>query len=347
IWKRHFAGRVQDLKKMQTCKQETSRQSIMLRSFQLQARFCRVCGCLFLPGLLTNPLETVRVTWKSWYVFYSAACFIFFVWYEFNLITRYVLMIDGSDHLFTQSLHVLMHIVVVLKSLVNYVSMINGSRSILDFFREAESFERTIDIPSCKCCVSKTFVWADVRKMLLFVAYLAIYLAGTHFQLIDVLGGQELGSEQYVLYRFGAVFAGILFFTYDSLHFVSLKVCSLVLEEYVKTQCKVIETCVSLRPSGSMDQAAKEVEAVRVRLCVIGNLKTTLNDVWNRSIVTSCACQILVVCIAIFTVCTGGLARQELWLALIYSLYTVYETVDLASVSQSLANSVSGIHIHL
>ncbi|CAN7995414.1 unnamed protein product, partial [Ixodes hexagonus] len=341
--KRFFNGRVQDIGKIKGCQQEPSPHSIMLRSFELQAKFCRFCGCLFLPGLLSKPLETVRVTWKGWYTFYSAACFIFFVWFEFSLITRYALMIDGRDHLFSQSLIVLMHIVVVLKSLVNYVSMLSGSRSMLNFFREAASFERTIDVPSCKCCIPKRFFWADLRRVLFFVAFLGIYLVGSHFQLIDVLASDEQWSERYVLYQVSGIFAGILFFTYDSLHFMSVKVCSVVLEEYVKTQLKVIEASVSARPGGSMDQAAKEVEAVRVRLCIIRGLKTTLNDVWNQSIVTSCACQILVLCISIFTVCTGGLARQELWLALLYSLYTVYETVDLASVSQSLANHMQRI----
>ncbi|KAM7299913.1 hypothetical protein ISCGN_020477 [Ixodes scapularis] len=344
IWKRHFNGRVQDLEKIQKCQHKPSPHSIMLRGFQLQSKFCRVSGCLFLPGLFTKPLETVTVTWKSWYSFYSASCFFFFVWYESNLITRYVLKIDGSDHLFSQSLVVLMHVVVVLKSVVNYISMITGSRSILDFLRESALFEGTIGFPSCKCCIPKEYFLADVKRILLFVVFFLVYCVGTHFQLNDVFGSEKPWSAQYVIYRVCGILTGILFFTYDSLHFVSVKVCSKVLGEYIKTQLKVIETCVSHSPGGSMEQAAKHVEEVRMRLCIIRNLKTTLNDVWNRSIVTSCACQILVLCIAIFTVCTGGLARRDLWMALIYSLYTVYETVDLANVSQSMANNIQYLH---
>lgn len=328
--------------KKKTCKEAPDMHCFMVRSIKLHGTICRYCGCLLIPNLFSQPLSSAKVVWKSWYTFYSIACFVFFLCCELNVITQDALRVSDVKRSFTKSLLVLMHIVVIVKSCVNVGSMVVNSTKMLDFLRRAAVLEKAMNIPPCLCCGPKRFVWSDVRRVIIFVAYFCSYMMGVHFQANDLYNDPNSGwGATGVGLRVAGFFAAILFFVYDSLHFSALKYSTEVFRVYLKSQLEALEDCVSPACDNRLLGDAKKIEAVRLRISDIRDLKTRLNDMWHWSIVTSCASIILVECIAIYTVCSEGFRRQELWLALAYSVYTAFEFTDMASISQKLSSQVS------
>ncbi|KAH9380128.1 hypothetical protein HPB48_000737 [Haemaphysalis longicornis] len=82
-------------------------------------------------------------------------CFSFFLWFETDVVIRHAVNLSDTRRLFTKSLLVLLHVVVILKACGNFASMILGGRQILEFIEKSDAFEKKIGIPSCLCCIQK------------------------------------------------------------------------------------------------------------------------------------------------------------------------------------------------
>ncbi|KAH7933843.1 hypothetical protein HPB49_018057 [Dermacentor silvarum] len=322
-------------------KHKRSPYSNMLRSFALQARACRICGCLFIKDLLAKPPRSPRIVWLHWYTLYAAACFVFYVWFEIDVVTRNAIELSDTHRFFTKSLLVLLHVVVIVKASSNFLTMLLGCRKMLDFFAMAGNFEREVDIPSCKCCAQRHFFWHDVAGVLTLTVYFVSYTVALFHQEQKVDDDGEQWTIREIVDRVCSVFAAILFFTYDSVNFITLRHSAGVLVRYMSHLKENMEDYVGDKALPCEVEAAKEVQAMRLHLCTVLELKNCINGIWQKSVVVSSVGLLLVTCISLYTIITEGLQRTELWIAMGYAAFNSYEFLRLAQVSQSLSNAVS------
>ncbi|KAH6924695.1 hypothetical protein HPB50_022138 [Hyalomma asiaticum] len=323
-------------------KHERAPYSNMLRSFALQARLCRICGCCFIKDFLAMPPRSPRIVWLHWYTLYAAACFAFYVWYEIDVVTRDAIELSDTHRFFTKSLLVLLHVVIIVKASGNFLTLMLGCRKMLDFFCAAAKFERDVEIPSCKCCAQRHFFWHDIAGFLTFVVYFVSYTVALFHQEQKVDQDGEQWTLREIVDRACSVFAAILFFTYDSVNFIALRRLSEVLVRYVTHLRETMEDYTGDKAVPCELEAAQKVQAMRLHLCTVLELKNSINGVLQISVVVSCVGLLLVTCISLFTVITEGLQRTELWIAIGYSAFNSFEFLMLAKVSQSLCNAMAG-----
>ncbi|XP_077492488.1 uncharacterized protein LOC144103705 [Amblyomma americanum] len=323
-------------------KHKPSEHSHMLRSFALQARLCRLCGFLFVQDIFAKPPRSPKIVWLHWYSLYAAACFAFFLWFEIDVVTRDAIELSDTHRFFTKSLLVLLHVVVIVKASGNFLTMIFGCRRMLDFLIKAGRFEKEIDIPACKCCSQKPFLWSDAKAALMFVLYFVSYTMALFHQEQKVDIDDQLNFRE-IFDRVCGFFAAVLFFAYDSVNFINLRHSVEVLERYVSFLKEKLEDHVGCKVLGCEVEAAKKVQAARLHLCTVLELKNDINGIWQRSVVVSSVGLLLVTCISLYTIITEGLKRTELWIAIGYSAFTSYEFLKLATVSQSLSNAFQDI----
>ncbi|XP_077492568.1 uncharacterized protein LOC144103789 [Amblyomma americanum] len=332
---------------IQTChrddKHKPSQYSNMLRSFALQARFYRLCGCFFVKDMFAKPPRYPRIVWLHWYSAYAAACFAFYLWFEIDVVTRDAIELSDTQRFFTKSLLVLLHVVVIVNASNNFLTMIFGCRGTLDFFAKAGRFEKEVNIPACKCCIQKHFLWSDVSATLMCVVYYVSYTMALFHQEQKVVHTDDQLNFREVVDRVCGFFAAVLFFAYDGACFMTLRHSAEVLERYVTFLKDKLGDCIGRNVLGCEVEAAKKVQAMRLHLCTVLELKHDINGIWQRSIVVSSVGILLVTCISLFTIITEGMKRTELWIAIGYSAFSCYEFLKLAKVSQSLSNAFQDI----
>uniref|UniRef100_G3MRZ8 Gustatory receptor n=1 Tax=Amblyomma maculatum TaxID=34609 RepID=G3MRZ8_AMBMU len=315
--------------------------SNMLRSLAFQARLYRLCGCLFVKDMLAKAPRSPKVIWVHWYSLYAAACFIFYLWFEIDIVTRSPIVLGDTYRFFTKSLLVILNVVIILNACSNFLTMVFSCRKILDFFLKAARFEKEISIPTCKCCSQRHFLLSDLSTAMMFVVYFAGYMMALFYQeqkvdVDDVLNVQEIVD------RVCCIFAAVLFFVYDSANMLTLRHSADVLERYVTFLKQQLEeyagdNCLQC------EMAAKKVQATRIQLTTVLELKNDINGIWQKSIVVSSIGILLVTCISLYTVITQGMKSTEIWIAIGYSAFASYEFFRLANVSQSLASAVQNI----
>ncbi|XP_050046665.1 uncharacterized protein [Dermacentor andersoni] len=349
-------------------KHKPSQHSNMLRSFALQARICRLCGCLFVRDMFAKPPKSPKVAWLHWYTLYAAACLAFFLWFETDVVTRHAIELSDTQRFFTKSLLVLLHVVIIIKACCNFLTMAFGARRMIEFLQKADAFEKEasiscseaasqcsqrnilcpclrskkVGIPSCLCCGQRNFLWTDIGGIVTFTAYFISYTAALIHQEQKVDHDGQLSTREIVDRVCGFV-AALLFFTYDTVNFVALRHSAEVLERYVLYLKHCIDGFVGCKVIGCEKEAAQKIQAVRLRLCTVLELKSDINAIWQRSIVVSSVGLLLVTCISLYTIITEGLRKTELWIAIGYSAFTSYEFLELARVSQSLSNALQAI----
>ncbi|KAH6924670.1 hypothetical protein HPB50_021811 [Hyalomma asiaticum] len=294
-------------------KHKPGKHSNMLRSFSLQARICRLCGCLFIKDMFARPPKSPKVVWLHWYTLYAAACFAFFLWFETDVVTRHAIELSDIHRFFTKSLLVLLHVVVIIKASCNFFTMALGAKKMVEFLQKADAFEKE----------------ANIGGIVTFTAYFVSYTAALIHQEQKVDQDGQLSTRE-IVDRVCGFFAAFLFFTYDSVNFVALRHSAEVLERYVLYLKHCIDGFVGCKVVGCEKEAAQKIQAVRLHLCTVLELKSAINAIWQRSIVVSSVGLLLVTCISLYTIITEGLKKTELWIAIGYSAFTSYEFLELA-----------------
>ncbi|KAK8774172.1 hypothetical protein V5799_011296 [Amblyomma americanum] len=294
-----------------------------------------------LANMCTLSSRSPKVVWAHWYTLYAAACFAFFLWFETDVVTRHAIELSDTKRFFTKSLLVLLHAVVIVKASGNFLTMVVNARRILEFLQKAEAFEKDLGVTSCLCCGQRHFFWTDLGAIATFALYFVSYTAALFHQEQKVDPDDSLTVRE-IVNRVCSFFAAGLFFTYDSVNFVALRHSAEVLECYILFLKHSIDGCVGCKVAGCELEAAKKVQAVRLHLCTVLEMKNDINGIWQRSVVVSSVGLLLVTCISLYTIITEGLRRTELWIAIGYSAFTSYEFLQLARVSQSLSNTMAG-----
>ncbi|KAL1444320.1 hypothetical protein MTO96_045582 [Rhipicephalus appendiculatus] len=323
--------------------------SLMARSFRFHGRLCLLCGCFFIRNLFGRPDQqrTPKVVWKSWYTLYSSGCIVFLCWTVVDDIVYNGYRAARSRHALDSSLRAVANAVALVKIIANLMCLLRGSSRIIDFYVRSAAFERRVGMPSCECCAPRRYFWSDVRRACLCIVYCAAFgvTAFLSPQAIEsTIGRGNDNGWIDACFWISFMVTSVFYFAYDNVHTVALRSSCEVLVEYVKVQLRVLEECLALGANeqtlspGRDDDVPARLESVRLNLCEIQRLKNAINDVWNWSLVVNGAFVLLLLCTAVYDLCTDGLGGRENYGSWFYAAYTTYEFVSLTFLSQSLSN---------
>ncbi|KAL1422205.1 hypothetical protein MTO96_022338 [Rhipicephalus appendiculatus] len=296
--------------------------SLMARSFRFHGRLCLLCGCFFIRNLFgrLDQQRPPKVVWKSWYTLYSSGCIMFLCWTVVDDIVYNGYRAARSRHALDSSLRAVANAVALVKIIVNLMCLLRGSSRIIDFYVRSAAFERRVGMPSCECCAPRRYFWSDVRRACLCVVYCAAFGVAAFLspQAIEsTIGRGNDNGWIDACFWISFMVTSVFYFAYDNVHTVALRSSCEVLVEYVKVQLRVLEECLALGANeqtlspGRDDDVPARLESVRLNLCEIQRLKNAINDVWNWSLVVNGVFVLLLLCTAVYDLCTDGLGGSR------------------------------------
>ncbi|KAK8788306.1 hypothetical protein V5799_021919 [Amblyomma americanum] len=330
--------------------------SLMARSFWFHALLCRLCGCFFIRDLYGDRNQRApRVVWRSWYTLYSCFCLAFLIWTSIEDITVKGIWKTGSGeainqgpHKFSTGLLMLRRLFGVSRTLLNFFCMCLCASRLLQFYKRASAFERTIGLSSDDRSTCKRFFWSDMRQAGICVVYCAWFVFASSF---DAVRQSYLETERsllmIVLLWSKTVLKIFFYFVYKSLHFVALSSSAQVLTTYIKTQLGYLNLRASPQQIASTanNRTYRAAVTVRLNLSTIRQLKEDVNDIWCWPLVFS-TCNLLVVSgTCLYEVFHELIDLKLRLISVVYAVYLTGEFIVLASSSQSLIDTTKELRL--
>ncbi|EEC13732.1 hypothetical protein IscW_ISCW011825 [Ixodes scapularis] len=308
--------------------------SFMLQRFAGYGKLCRIGGCLFIQNFHKESLASARVTWKCPYTLYSILCVCFVFSFEVAFLALRMRVLSLFSSRFTQSLLFILHITIIFKIFINFWAMATGSGKLLDFFRKAVIFEKSTGFS----CVKGRFRWPIPRRCLVLAALVANYVIGVRLFIGEVVNA--LPRQWILAATICGYVAGFGFVLYDSLPFVVLRCSTEALVEYTHSQMLAFKGCDRTKGACTDMNASRRIETIRLNLCNIRELNRLLNDMWKCPLTAMCANVILMSCIVLYSLFENGIYMREVWVVLLYTLYSALCFFELTLISQALSDEV-------
>ncbi|XP_054917105.1 uncharacterized protein [Dermacentor andersoni] len=131
-----------------------------------------------------------------------------------------------------------------------------------------------------------------------------------------------------------------LFFAYDMMHFIILRPCCEVLISYVHQEQDTLKRILAVgeKSTFKITTLISELDRVRLNLSSIVHLRRVLNSAWQFSIMASVVVLLIVACICVYSVFDEGVPKDQLLLTMSYCGYATIDFVDVARLSQKMAN---------
>lgn len=276
--------------------------------------------------------------WKSLYLFYSIFCLMSVVCFKLIFVAHKVRLYFHISHVLTRSLLLILHTVISGKAIVNLFSILCGSSNMLAFFRQSQSFEDASGFLTVKTRRLNRDKWSRCRCLGVVLALTNCYAVAVFVYVVNF----EKNWSFHLLAAakvYGFLSAGILLF-YDCLPHLILRRCSEVLREYMIAQLESLQSCKGSTPFLSEPEAARQIEKIRLNWCAIRNLKTSINAIWECSLLTSSAGLIIVLCIALYAMFDVGVYRSDVWTVIAYTVYASFAYLDTALLSDAMKHEV-------
>ncbi|XP_077529381.1 uncharacterized protein LOC144141746 [Haemaphysalis longicornis] len=309
--------------------------SVMAEHFKPYGWICRIAGIFFVKNLQSDNVDDLVITWKTWYSLYSVVCLLSFGILEFAFLTNNMLRQFDRVRSFTKHLFLVIQVCVTVKVIVNLSSAVFGSWTMLEFFRKAADYEKKAAF-SREHYRFKSRISYILRSFIL-AAFVGHFIVNANMTVKMV----NIGGNSYLEFGFKLVplLFNFLFFVYDLVHFLVLRPCCEVMIAYIRHQH---ETLKHELPVG-YDGVAKlsgvgQFERVRLNLCSIGNLRKLLNRNWQFSLMASAITILILTCICIYSTFDKDVSTDQLLLTMSYSIYATLDFVDVARLSQMMAN---------
>ncbi|CAN7940094.1 unnamed protein product, partial [Ixodes hexagonus] len=307
--------------------------SFMQKRFAGYATLCRIGGCLFIQNFRKKSLAKARATWKSPYTIYSFLCFCFFFWFEVAFLAKKVHVLTIFSRHFTHSLLFILHATVTFRIFINFSVIVAGSGKLLDFFRKAAIFEKSTGFS-----FPKRRRWPMPRRFLVLASMVISYVLGVHLFIGEVV--EAVPPQWFLVSKLCGYIAGSGFFLYDSLLFVVTHCCTEVLVEYTHFQLLAFKDCDRTKGACSDLHASRQIEAIRLNLSSVRDLKNLLNDMWKWPLVAMCATMIFMPCVVLYSLFENGVYMRDIWVFLSYTVYSSLCFVEMTFVSQALSDEL-------
>ncbi|KAL1433593.1 hypothetical protein MTO96_012423 [Rhipicephalus appendiculatus] len=306
--------------------------SLMLRTFVGYARLCRFFGCLYISNINDKTLKTSKASWKSLYTLYALAWQVMLVIFEGYSILNKIGCDDGWNCSFGKFLGTLSHSVCVFKVFWSVVCLARGSTKILKFLRDAGNYEvsSSFQAPRKSVVIDRSFsvmLRIALTVSLVVTTSLIIY---AHYESFS-----SLRKNWHPIFKFLTIWSTVTLLFYESLMYVSVTCFCEVLLRYLKAQVTALKKLLAANASRvALRDAAARIEAIRVNICTIMELKNIVNEVWCPALVASSASLMVLTCVALYRSFTE--LHPEAMVANSYAAFCFLCFVDMVLVSDDL-----------
>ncbi|XP_077492487.1 uncharacterized protein LOC144103704 [Amblyomma americanum] len=311
--------------------------SAMAERFKPYGWLCRAAGAFYIQNLQAANTDDMVITWRCWYSLYSLVCLLAFSTGELVFVANNLRRLYATVRHFTRSLVVVIPAVVIVKVVVNIASAIFGSWAMLEFFKKSAEHERRTGFDRKEhrygCRLSY------LLRFFIVASFLVHQIANANIT-VRMLDAEGNSFFEFAL-KSGMLLFNFLFFIYDMLHFIVLRPCCEGLISYVLQEQNTLKSILEsdyvfvAKLSG-----VTELERVRINVATIANLRRVLNGAWQYSIMTSAVVLLTMSCICIYGVFDEGVPTDQLLLTMSYCFCSTVDLIDIARLSQTMANEV-------
>lgn len=251
---------------------------------------------------------------------------------------------------FMQSVMAFLRMAVVTNVVINIVSMVLGTRRLLEFFRNCARYEKSAKFRSPTARESRNPHWHI--KLIRTASVTAVVMAyGT---ILTVYYGPRGTRAQWsALSKVVGVASLAVSMFYEWLMYLTLSSTCEVLALYVRHQRTVFEkyslkdaitspdTVDEMATTGPKRSPPWMVESVRVNLTLIRALKASINDIWGLTLAVGAVTTLLAKCAALHHVIYSGGHGIVTLLVSLQALHSTTRFYELTFISQSLRDEVS------
>ncbi|KAL3175464.1 hypothetical protein MRX96_040214 [Rhipicephalus microplus] len=232
------------------------------------------------------------------------------------------------------------------RMVLNYLCMSIGAAKLAAFYARASAFEIRVETASWYHVAAKRFLWSDIWCAVLLV----IMCTGSAMTLSkqppykqSTYSGKSPLMLTYFWLRL--LVTVILYFVYNSICIVVLKTACQVLAQYMRNQLQTLKACLTLNAGQPFlyNEISSRIEAVRLNVFTIGQLKELVNDIWHVPLVVTSFSVLLMSCTGVYDVCREGSLNEQHYSLLLFSAWAWYEFVTLNIASQSLVNAAKKV----
>ncbi|KAL3240868.1 hypothetical protein MRX96_021664 [Rhipicephalus microplus] len=249
-----------------------------------------------------------KVLWKDWYNLYTFVCLAFLMWMEQNAIVAFAEHLSNPQQYLDNGLRIFMQLLLFMKMAANYLCMFLRSSKIISFYERASAFEDRIGIPWCGCCSPRRFFWSDIQRAFTCILYCttAMFSNSLSSYMRDNAFTKSLACTKLFFHM-------VFYFVYDSIYVVALRSSSQVLCTYLDDQLSALRRCIESQAFGFGGHAgeAQRVQAVRLNLATVHQLKEEVNDIWRWPLVISSLCVLLLPCMCVHEASQPGYVTEK------------------------------------
>ncbi|KAH9371034.1 hypothetical protein HPB48_003992 [Haemaphysalis longicornis] len=314
--------------------------SHMIRRFWKYGLLFRFFGFFFIEGFQDRSLRRAKVKFLTPYILCATAWFTCGIGFEAAYLGGRTFLKSNSVRSYTKSLLFIVHSSVAVKCFFNILCLAVGTSKLLEFFRESAAYERSICyVPLVDAHSRKQKLLGAARSTLGLVVFGACYAVTTDSYVTHIVG--DYGEEWRVVMTIWANLSMASFFVYDSLLHIILTRTSDVLADYLHCQVMAFSTVLEKATHRQCDpEASLRVQEIRVHVSEIRRLVRFINNIWHSALVASAASLTFLLCVTFYALLNDGLAQRAVRVAFSYSLFCLYQFIDIVAVSQTLVDEV-------
>lgn len=314
--------------------------SVMQHRLRYNAMICRLGGCFFLDNFGSrNWSKSGNYSRKRFYVLYSAVCLIFYFLFNGWYLVRRAAVILKIAVYFRRCLLLWAHMLVIAKGILNFVSIASATTKLRLFFEASSKFETATAFYAGTGRISRRHRWSLVRQSFIAASLLSSYILCSRLFVVHI--AEKLPLEWRVPGHISCHLSTAVFFVYDSLPYLILRECCIVLAEYIHAQFVEFQRKLNLRTSRWEAQSPCDVQRIRINLCDIRALKEMMNGVWDWALAAMSSCVLLKLCVDVFACLEVGVGSGDVVAGLSYSIYSSLCFIEIVIVSHALKDEVS------
>ncbi|KAH9377755.1 hypothetical protein HPB48_019339 [Haemaphysalis longicornis] len=291
----------------------------------------RVCGCCFVAKFNPRFINRAQVSWRSFYTIYFLVCGSILCTFRINIIygTLKYTTADAHGAIFS-SLYTFMAFVINAESMLVFFIMSLKSGAMLEFFRAATLFEKTLVVPRT---YSSRMVCL-LPRLFNGVFFVCISLRPFLTAILLLVGRYKLLGFSDILQTTYALIASVIYSCCDYGNAATIRAVGGVLVQYVRIQAD------ALKQHQVIGLNLPALEDVGLKLISIKSLKEDINAILNPCIVLFSLRAFSVISISGYVLFRLGFTNYYSFFLSVYILYVAFGLIDIASISNVLEEEV-------
>ncbi|KAH9369361.1 hypothetical protein HPB48_022452 [Haemaphysalis longicornis] len=256
--------------------------------------------------------QYASANWCRWYTLYSLCCIVALYTGEFAYILKGSREEFQSTRSFTRFLYWIIYGLAQVKVAVNIFASVSKTSEMVEFFREAERFEKDANFQMSKRTLRKSKVFFVMRIAMATLFCLAVVM---NFSYLDEHYDDVASASLRMFIKAVVVLNSFLYIPHDTVHSNVLRPTCEVLAAYIRSLVEELAHIAADIDPASRLQNLHRLEQVRLRIGTIRRLKTRLDRAWMWPLILANASVLLSMSIDAATAFGKAMSKEGIYLS--------------------------------